>query len=225
MRGFTVLLDVSQPLHSGMPKAVTLADVRVEPVLRISEGAALDTSELTVPSHAGTHIDAPSHAIAGAATIDRIPVDRFVGPAVVTSVRRRPGELIGISHVLDGGPAPTAGDMLFLETGWGAKFYDQSYFDHPSLDPELAQWLVDTGVKLVAVDMVTPDLPHVRRDEGFNFPVHKILLGNDVLIAENLADLSTFAGRRVFAYAFPLIVRDGDAGHARIVLTDDVPTG
>jgi kynurenine formamidase len=218
-----MLLDVSQPLYSGMPKAVTLAAVCIRPILRISDGAALDTSELTVPSHAGTHIDAPSHAVAGAPTIDRIPVDRFLGPAVVTRVRCQPGELIGVSHVLDGGPQPTAGDMLFLDTGWGAKFHDPSYFDHPSLDPELAKWLVDTGVTLLAMDMMTPDLPHVRRGEGFDFPVHRILLGNEVLIAENLADLSAFAGRRVFAYAFPLIVRDGDAGHARIVLSDDVP--
>ena len=218
-----MLLDVSQPIHTGMPKAVTLADVLVDPVLRISEGAALDTSELSIPSHAATHIDAPSHAIADGATIDRIPADRFLGPAVVSTVRRTPGELIGVSDVLDGGPAPTAGDMLFLDTGWGAKFFDQSYFDHPSLDPELAQWLVDTGVKLLAVDFITPDLPHARRDEEFDFPVHKILLGNEVLIAENLADMSAFAGRRVFAYAFPLIVRGGDAGHARIVLSDDVP--
>ena len=217
-----MLLDVSQPIHSGMPKAVTLADVRVEPCLRISDGAPLDTSELSIPSHAGTHIDAPSHAVAGGATIDRIPADRFLGPAVVSTVRRGPGELIGVSDVLDGGPAPTAGDMLFLDTGWGAKFFDRSYFDHPSLDTELAQWLVDTGVKLLAMDFITPDLPHVRRNEGFDFPVHKILLGNEVLIAENLADMSTFGGQRVFAYAFPLIVRGGDAGHARIVLSDEV---
>lgn len=218
-----MLLDVSQPIHTGMPKAAPLADVRVEPVLRISDGAALDTSELSIPSHAATHIDAPSHAIAGGATIDHIPTDQFLGPAVVSAVRREPGELIGVADVLDGGPMPTAGDMLFLDTGWGAKFFDQSYYDHPSLDPELARWLVETGVKLLAVDFITPDLPHTRRKEGFDYPVHKILLGNDVLIAENLADLSAFAGRRVFAYAFPLIVRGGDAGHARIVLSDDVP--
>ena len=217
-----MLLDVSQPIHTDMPKAVTLADVRVEPVLRISEGAALDTSELSIPSHAGTHIDAPSHAVAGGATIDLIPADRFLGPAVVSTVRRGPGELIGVSDVLDGGPAPTAGDMLFLDTGWGRKFFDRSYFDHPSLDPELARWLVDSGVKFLAVDFITPDLPHARRNEGFDFPVHKILLGNEVLIAENLADMSTFSGQRVFAYAFPLIVRGGDAGHARIVLSDEV---
>ncbi|GFG52687.1 cyclase family protein [Mycolicibacterium agri] len=219
-----MLLDVSQPLHTGMPKAAPLSDVRVEPVLRIKDGDALDTSELSMPSHAGTHVDAPSHAIDGGATIDEIPTDRFLGPAVVSAVRCEPGEVIGISHVLDGGPEPTAGDMLFLDTGWGARFFDDSYYDHPSLEPELAQWLVDKGVKLLAVDMITPDLAHARRSEGFDYPVHKILLGNDVLIAENLSDMSAFAGRRVFAYAFPLIVRGGDAGHARIVLSDE-PVG
>ena len=75
---------------------------------------------------------------------------------------------------------------------------------------------------LLALDIVTPDLPHRRRDETFDYPVHKILLGNEVLIAENLADLSAVSGRRVLAHAFPLIVRGGDAGHVRIVLDDAV---
>jgi arylformamidase len=218
-----MLLDVSHPFYSDMPKAAPLAEVKVEPVLRISEGAALDTSELFVPSHAGTHIDAPSHAIADGKTIDQLDPGRFVGPAVVCRTTRGSGEQITVSDVLDGGPEPRSGDMVFLHTGWAAKFGGEDYFDHPSVHPDLARWLVDVGVTLLALDLVTADLAHVRRDEGFDFPVHKILLGNDVLIAENVADLTPFAGRRVYAYAFPLLVRGGDAGHARIVLSDDMP--
>jgi kynurenine formamidase len=213
-----MLIDVTQPIFTGMPKARTLPEVRVEPMLCRSRGDALDTSLLTIPSHAGTHVDAPSHRVLGGATIDQLDVARFTGPAVVATVHRAPGELITVSDVQNGGPPVQRGDMLLLDTGWAGHFGSEQYYDHPSLDPELASWLVEAGVTMVAADLATPDLAIPRRQEGFDFPVHDILLGNDVLIAENLAGLERAAGRRVVVHAFPLVVRGGDAGHVRMVV-------
>ncbi|TDE11822.1 cyclase family protein [Jiangella asiatica] len=216
-----MLVDVTQPLYGGMPKALTLPDVSITPLRRLADGEPVEVTQLTIPSHAGTHIDAPSHVLPGAKTIDQIPLERFTGPGVVVSVRRAPGETIGVQDVLDGGPELRDGDMLLLDTGWAAKFGTDDYHDHPSLHPDLAEWLVERGVGLVGVDVVTPDLPLPRRPEGFGFPVHHTLLGREILIAENLASLAPAAGRRVHVSAFPLIVRGGDAGHVRMVL--DVP--
>jgi kynurenine formamidase len=44
-----------------------------------------------------------------------------------------------------------------------------------------------------------------------------MLLGNDVLIAENVANLGSLIGKRTRIMALPLRVRGSDAGHARIV--------
>ena len=63
------LLDVSYPLYDGMPKVPVLPDVTVEPWGRIARGSPLNTSKLTLASHSGTHIDAPIHAIEGAALV------------------------------------------------------------------------------------------------------------------------------------------------------------
>jgi kynurenine formamidase len=213
-----MLVDATQALFHGMPRAHTLPEVEITPLHRLEEGSGVETSVLRMPSHAGTHVDAPSHVIRGGRTIDEIPLDRFTGPAVVVSVDRGPGEEITVDDVVDGGPEVRVGDMVFLHTGWGAKFGTPEYYDHPYLSPELADWLVDRGVTLLGCDFATPDLAIPRRSEGFGFPVHHRLLGSDVLIAENLAPLGAAAGRRVTAYAFPLIVRGGDSGHARIVL-------
>jgi kynurenine formamidase len=213
-----MLLDVTQPIYSGMPKISHLPDVTVTPVGLRSEGHALETALISIPSHAGTHVDAPSHALDNTPAIDQLAVDRFMGPGVVSSVRRQPGELITVDDVLAGGPPVQRGDMLLLDTGWAAHFGTDAYYDHPSLDPELAQWMVDQGITMMGIDTLTPDLPFDRRPPGFDFPVHHILLGNDVLIAENLATLTAAAGHRVQVYAFPLLVRGGDAGHVRVVL-------
>src|SRR5689334_22825177 len=39
--------------------------------------------------HAGTHIDAPSHMIEGASDMHELPLERFIGPAMVADVRHR----------------------------------------------------------------------------------------------------------------------------------------
>ena len=46
--------------------------------------------------------------------------------------------------------------------------------------------------------------------------VHRRLLGNDVLIAENLTGLAAVAGHRLQVYALPIKVAQGDGAPARI---------
>ena len=55
------------------------------------------------------------------------------------------------------------------------------------------------------------------RSKGFDFPVHRTLLGNNVLIAENVTNLGSIVGKRTRIIALPLRVKGSDAGHARIV--------
>ncbi|MBK1787482.1 cyclase family protein [Prauserella cavernicola] len=211
------LVDLSHPIWPGMPKIPVLPDVELDAVSRISAGAPMNISALRLALHVGTHIDAPSHVVDGGASIDELPLDRFDRHAVVTSVRRGPGEEITVADILDGGPAPQPGDFLLLHTGWGEKFGSAGYDDFPSLSPDAADWAVREGVSLVGSDTLTPDLPVSRRDTGFTFPVHRTLLGNDVLIGENLRNLGAVAGRRVHVHALPLAVHRGDAGPSRIV--------
>jgi kynurenine formamidase len=55
------------------------------------------------------------------------------------------------------------------------------------------------------------------RPPDFAYPIHRTLLGNDVLIVENLGDLSSLAGKRVQIWAFPLKITGSDAAHCRVV--------
>ena len=48
---------------------------------------------------------------------------------------------------------------------------------------------------MIGMDMCSPDKPP--------FPIHKILLGNDILIIENLTNLQQLSGKRFTVYAFP----------------------
>jgi kynurenine formamidase len=211
------LVDLSHPLWAGMPKIPILPEVERHQITSIADGAPMNISSITLALHVGTHVDAPSHVVPGGAAIDELPVERFTGRAVVASVDRKSGEEITVDDVLAGGPAPVRGDFLLIATGWSAKFTSPEYGDFPSLSPELARWAVDTGIPFVGVDLITPDLPVHRRGADFDFPVHRTLLGAGVLIAENLTNLDAVAGRHVTLRAFPLAIRGGDAGPARIL--------
>lgn len=214
-----MFIDVTQPLYSGMPKVGHLPEPSITPLTRLEDDAPLATTLLSIASHVGTHIDAPSHAIRGGKTIDQLLPEQFFGPGVVVTIRRSAGEMITVEDIAKGGPDVQPGDMVLLDTGWADYFGTDDYYDHPSLDPEAAEWLVAQGVSLLAVDNLTPDLAYDRRPDGFDFPVHRQLLGNDILIAENLASLQAVTGQRVNVYAFPLLVRGGDAGHVRFLVT------
>ena len=77
--------------------------------------------------------------------------------------------------------------------------------------------MVQKGIKLFGIDCITVDLPTPLRPKGFDFPVHRTLLGNDVLIAENVTNLRSILGKRTRIMALPLRIKGSDAGHARII--------
>lgn len=213
-----MLIDASHPIAAGMPRIPVLPEVRIEPITRIRDGKPLNISLLHIATHAATHIDAPSHAIDGAATIDEVEIARFRGRGVVIPVERAGGEEIPLSDVEDPLYGIERGDIVLFYTGWDSRFQEDSYHDHPYLSVELAQWLVDSDVAMVGVDCITVDAPVARRPDGFDYPIHQTLLGAGIPIIENLRNLRPASGQRVTVTAFPLPISGGDAGHARVIV-------
>jgi kynurenine formamidase len=211
------LVDLSQPIWTGMPRIRVLPEVAVQPVRRISEGHPLNISELRLATHAGTHVDAPWHFVPNGRTIDQIPLSELCGSAVVVPVNRKAREPIPAAD-LEASPEPIRpGDIVVLATGWGARFESAEYEEHPYVSEDAAQWLVQRRVKMLGLDLITVDLPQAMRPTPFAYPVHHTLLENDVLIIENLTNLDPLRGRRVQLYAFPLAVRGADGAQARVV--------
>lgn len=211
------LVDLSQKIEAGMPRIHVLPEVEVHPLRRIAQGHPLNISELKIATHAGTHVDAPWHFVPTGRTIEQIPLDQLCGTAVVVPIRREAGEPIPVEDLERSPERIGAGDIVVLSTGWGAKFYTPEYDVFPHISEDAAQWLVERRVKMVVLDTLTPDLPTSMRPQPFGYPIHHILLENDVLIIENLADVQALAGRRVNLYAFPLPIKGGDAAQARVV--------
>src|SRR5882724_1807135 len=117
------------------------------------------THRITTVMHTGTHVNAPAHLIAGAARVGELPLDRFFGGGVVLSVPKGEWELIEADDLERAGRVEP-GDVVVVDTGWHERYSDsQEYFGlAPGLSQGAAEWLVEQGARLVAVD--TPSVDH-----------------------------------------------------------------
>ena len=80
------LHDISLKLAGDTVRWVTAPPFELEERRRMSKGDPNNSSALNMSVHSGTHIDAPFHFVAEGLTIDELPLDRFIGPALVFEV-------------------------------------------------------------------------------------------------------------------------------------------
>jgi len=121
------------------------------------------------------------------------------------------------------------GDFVIFRTGRDKYFGTPRYFSHPYLSAGGARLLVEKGVALVATDALNidptysgnpdsdPSFKKLPDEKEYGYPVHDILLGNDVLIVENLCNLDKVP-RSKGVYSFlPLKLKGTDGSPIRAV--------
>src|SRR3989440_9763739 len=125
--------------------------VRIRPVMTI-EKDGVRVSELRLGSHTGTHVDAPSHFIAGGKGIDRVEPERFIGPAWVADLRRVKGSIGAVD--LAKARIPRASRRVLLRTSNSRWWHPARAFqtDFVYLAPDGADWLVERGAPLGRID-------------------------------------------------------------------------
>jgi arylformamidase len=210
-------LDLSHRLNAAMPRVPTFPP----PVVRkrmCMPADPLNVTEFSMVVHTGTHIDAPRHFFEDGPALEGIPLPRLHGPGVVWGLDGlAPESLIEVSHLEAARPLLRPGDILALDTGWSRLAGTEAYEAHPSLSLDAAAWLVDRAVKLLACDFPTPDMPVHRRPPGFDWPVHKRLLGDGVLICEHLRGHIPLSGRRAEFMLNALNIEGSDGAPARVL--------
>src|ERR1700736_1711642 len=81
------LVDISVPIRDAMAVYHGNPPVRTRPAMTLRKDG-VNLSELCLGSPTGTPVDAPSHFIRDGKGIDRVDLDRFIGPAWVADLRR-----------------------------------------------------------------------------------------------------------------------------------------
>ncbi|MGW9182469.1 cyclase family protein [Agromyces sp. NPDC055661] len=174
----------------------------------------VDVAQLHLGSHTGTHLDAPSHTVPGGRTTGRIGLDELVGESLVVHLDGlAPRQLYGLAELasaLAGGLPERVPPIVVVDTGWASRFGTDAALEHPALDPDAAAELLRRGMRVLAVDTLSPD-----PTGGDGFPVHDVVLGGDALIVENLTGLEGLP-ERVRVGLFPLPI-DADGAPVRAV--------
>ncbi len=209
--------DLSQLFHGEMPRSSKLAAPEFETLRDVHEDG-VNIQRYSVPTHIGTHMDAPLHFIPDGRSIDDFPPSKFAGQGVVLDVSTDVAEEITLDDIGAGREAVEVGDIVLFYTGWAEKYGQEDYDPHPWLADEVADWLIEMDVKFIGVDTITPDLPGPKRPDGWDeFPIHNRLLAEEVLVAEHLGNLKHLVGSRLQIHAFPIKIKGGDGAPIRIV--------
>ena len=217
-------------------------DIRFDPA-ELPDGEFLSLDRLTLTSHTGTHVDAPSHYGSRAAYttgpprhIHEMPLEWFFKPGVVLDVRGREAGVVGVPDLerefarIGSTPAPE--DIVLLHTGAAQWAGTQRYFtDFVGLDGPAVNLLLDLGVRVIGTDAFSLDAPfgnilaRYRRDgdRAVLWPAHFAGREREYCQLERLANLDALPVAHGFQVAcFPVKITGAGAGWARAVaLVDD----
>jgi len=209
-------VDLTWPLSPTVPRIASFPPPRFERIASIPE-RPLNITQMQMIVHTGTHVDSPRHFYDDGPAFQDIPLERLMGQGVVWRIDKPQYGLIDPEDFARMRPELEPGDILAIDTGAAGRVGTPEYDRHASLSVAAAEWLVARKAKLVAVDMPTPDIAIDRRAEGFIWPVHRVLLADGVLIAEQVTNLGTLAGRRVEFMFCPLNIVSSDGAPARVL--------
>jgi arylformamidase len=183
--------------------------VRIERLKEIArDEATYNLSSYSFGSHAGTHIDAPSHLLENGLSVDNLPLEMLIGRARVVEVTAPRID----EQVLQEFDFTTDMRVLFKTRNsylWGRNEFVQDYV-HITL--EAARFLIKEGIKLVGIDYLSVDKFDSRELE-----THREFLSAGAIIIEGL-DLREVEPGDYELLCLPLKVKDGDGAPARVVL-------
>ena len=207
-----MLIDLSHTIEEGMPVYPESAPPRVRD-LGLFPQHGVHVREWTMDGHVGTHLDAPAHLFESAADTASLPLDTFLGAAVVVDCTRlEPGGSIP-PDILATVPRLEAQDFILFHTGWSRKWGEASYFEgYPVCSPELVRHLARLDIKGLGFDTISIDAVAAA-----DLPNHKVVLGAGKIIIENLTRLETVAAIAFQLACFPLKIASGDGSPVRAV--------
>jgi arylformamidase len=205
------IIDISVPISHQIPFWPNSSGLCLTRISKIGKKNAVNETHIEINAHVGTHIDAPLHFISNGISIDKSPLDIFIGQALVVylpkvkEITAQDLEKLSLSKDVERILFKTSNSIL-----WEKKV-KKFKKDYVGLTADAASWLVKRGVKLVGIDY----LSIAKFSEAV--AVHKILLGKNIYIIESL----NLTGVRPGPYkliCLPLKIADSEAAPVRAVL-------
>lgn len=202
------IIDLSHTLDENIITYDDLEKIYIKKLSSINYDG-YEVKRLSLTTHSSTHVDAPNHMIENCYSIDKIPLDKFMGKAIVLDCTKYVNTPIPLS-VLDNINISNY-DFIFFYTGasnrWNKKSFLTNYLA-PSKD--LIDVLALSNIKGIGIDGISID-----SSTSESFYNHKILFTNNKLIYECLNNLDFFINKDFYFYGVPLKITNGDGSPIR----------
>ncbi|HIA06905.1 MAG TPA: cyclase family protein [Flavobacteriales bacterium] len=202
------LIDLSHPMEHGQQT------FPMDPKLSIVPHGNTTTlkyniTQIVMSSHQGTHLDAMYHFIDDGKTLDQMPLDWFYGLTHLLRIPKnakdeiREDDFKPYEHLL------TEGAKIIYETGWHKNFGADNFFtEFPTLTLDTSKYLASKKIRMLGMDTPTPSYDW--------YEVHHVLLGEEIVIVEALANLDQAPDEFTFM-GFPLNFKGRDGSPIRAV--------
>jgi arylformamidase len=170
--------------------------------------------------HAGSHIDAPEHNVRGGTQVHQLPLDLFIGDAIVADLRdKMPGKAITEADLARTiGVRMHRGDRVLLRTDHNNTYdggSDKWMKASPYLTIGATQWLIAQGAVIVGYDFYhgndEPGAPRV-------FHNSRTLSEHGIITMPYLKNLDRIISERVTLIALPLNIIGAEASPVRAVV-------
>ncbi len=201
-------IELNHTLENGMKPYPGLPRPTIGAILdheasrsRYNSKAEFFLGKVDIPCNVGTYIDSPFHRFPDGADLDQISLHMVAGlPGIVFNAFVSPSRSITLNR----SNLNINRKAVLIRTGWDQQWGTEQYWEPgPYLARSLVDFLVDAKPRLVGVDFWNVDntLDPTR-------PAHTQLLASNILIVENLCNLSELPSQGFTFYAVPLrIVR------------------
>lgn len=215
------IIDLSFSVDSETPTCGTWWHEKVEyNRLGTIDKVGRNTHKIVVGSHTATHIDAPFHFIENGATIDEVSLETLCGDiSIVDLSYLKDGDSVKISDLKD---KRISKRVLFI-FNWHRKWKTDSYYkNYPYFQVDTAEFLIQKGVKLIAMDTPSPDsgaaIYEQVKDDSI---IHKVFFKSNVTLIEYLSNTDKIDyTKNYIIFALPLKLKGLDGSPARVILVD-----
>lgn len=202
------------------------------------DGVCQAWEELTLITHAGTHLDSPWHFYPTtedgrlpSKTVDQVPLDWCIGPGVRLDFRHKGrGENIAVADIEEAlekiGYELKPGDIPLIWTGVDKRWKELDYGElHPGVGREATLYLIERGCKVMGTDGLGWDMgfqemgkAHRAGVRGALWPGHFVGKEREYCHIEKLANLEKLPKPYGFLFcAFPVKVERASAAWVRAV--------
>ncbi len=198
------------------------------------KGFYYSANNFSAAEHGGTHIDAPVHFAEGRHSVDEVPLENLIAPAVVIDLSEKVSAdrdyQVRVEDFLkweakNGNLSDWV--IVLLRTGQGKQWNDAEKYlgtnkrgvgavaelHFPGLHPDAARWLVENrNIKAIGLDT-----PSIDFGQSTVFESHRILFDKNIPAFENVANLDKLPATGFLVVALPMKIKGGSGAPLRIV--------